>query len=70
VVSCGCCVLSMSLYSRWVDAGDGVALARLDPFIVDKQASRLGVLDTVGGSELDRESRHGSINNAECCAGK
>jgi hypothetical protein len=43
---------------RRVYARDLIALGRLDPLIVDKQTSRLRILDTIRRSKLNRQTRH------------
>lgn len=37
---------------RWVDRGNHLTVAALDPFVVDKEAGWLGVFGAIGGSEF------------------
>jgi hypothetical protein len=50
---------------RRVYARNLISLGRLDPFIVDKQTSRLRILNTIRRSKLNRQTRHIANRNSK-----
>lgn len=52
-------------YLRGVYAGDCVALARLDPFVVDEEAGRLSVFHTIWSRKVNAKTGHVWMKGAE-----